>query len=83
MSPKNKPQKNICNVHESDFSDIVACNDCNMLSGFMLKHTRLGAIYLNSSSNTLWPTKEEAVKFAKKYAIYKEWKPIQVYVHFD
>lgn len=74
--------KNICKQHQNDFSDIVACNDCNMISGYMLKNTQ-GAIFQMEEKPNLWDNKKSALLFAKKYAISKSWKPIEVYIHFN
>ncbi len=73
---------NICKEHEADFSDIVSCNNCNMISGFMLK-SKDGAIFQLNDRPNLWPTEKLAHSFAKKYSIAKSWKPIRVYIHFE
>jgi len=74
--------KNICKKHHQEFAEIVECNDCNMLEGYMLKSTQ-GAIFQMPNKPNIWSTKEDANEFAHLYGLGKSWKPIYVYIHFD
>ena len=71
----------ICKNHVDDFSDIVACNSCDCLGGYVLRDTK-GGIFLAQELPNLWITAKDAKAFAKKYAMAKSWKPKRVYIHF-
>jgi hypothetical protein len=72
----------ICEKHSEAFAEVVECNDCDMLTGYVLVSTE-GAVFLMNEKPNLWSTEQGASDFAKKYAISKEWKPRKVFIHFD
>ena len=75
----------LCPKHKSfddELGQVIECNDCNFLRGYCLV-SKDGAVFLMNEMPNFWPTEEEAIKFAKKWSIYKSWKPRQVSVIID
>lgn len=77
--------KTICKKHkifEEELEIVIECNDCNFLRGYCLVALN-GAVFLKDEMPNFWPTEELAIKFAKKWSIYKVFKPRQVSVIID
>lgn len=74
--------KSICGNHEKEVFDIVACNDCNTLHGYVAVSPTLGVFYMENKPN-IWPDEKSAFDFLKKNSLMKLYKPIGVVLIFE